>query len=203
MLVVDSAERDRRRYELSQEAAGWVEVIAGCMFSGKTEELLRRLRRVSIARKRVLIIKPAIDTRYSETEVVSHSDYRMEAVSVPGSDSWEIVKKWIELDRPPVVGIDEGQFFQDLPEVVERIAAEGTRVIVAGLDLDFQGKPFLDPGLLAIAEDVTKLTAVCMTCGRPASRTQRLSGGTDLVEVGAQGQYEARCRTHWTGKSIG
>jgi len=199
MLSENTSGHERRRYELSQGTTGWVEVICGCMFAGKSEEMLRRLRRVTIAKQEILLVKPKIDDRYSETEVVSHSGFRMKACSIPGSDPWEIVKVWLEVGKPPVVGIDEGQFFQDLPEVVERIASDGSRVIVAGLDLDYLGRPFLAPSVLSMAEDVTKLTAVCMTCGGPASRTQRLTGGDALIEVGGEGQYEARCRAHWTG----
>jgi len=179
---------------------GRIEIVCGCMFSGKTEELIRRLRRVVLARQKVLLVKPSIDDRYSEGEVVSHSDFRMEALNASPKDPWEIVKVWLERGQPATVGIDEGQFFEELLPVVERLANGGARVIVAGLDLNYRGEPFLDPELLSIAEDVEKLTAVCMTCGRPASRTQRLSGGTDLIEVGAAESYEARCREHWTGE---
>jgi thymidine kinase len=173
------------------------------MFSGKSEELLRRVKRVQLARQPVLLFKPSIDERYSKDEVVSHSGYRMEAVNVPPDDPSYLLQRWTAVGQPSTLGIDEGQFFVGLAPLVEGLAHRGVRVIIAGLDLDYEGKPFLDPNLMAVAEDVTKLTAVCMTCGEPATRTQRLSGGEDLVEVGAAGAYEARCRAHWTGKSTG
>lgn len=188
---------------------GWVEIIAGCMYSGKSEELLRRLRRVQLAKKPFLLYKPAIDDRYSKTEVVSHSGYRMEAHTIlPGVkgtlDEYEaIMTLWHERDCPSVVGFDEAQFFNALTAPIESLVAKGVHVILAGLDLDYQGQPFLDPTFFSIAEEVTKLTAVCMTCGRPASRTQRVSGGESLVEVGGTGHYEARCRSHWNGKATG
>jgi thymidine kinase len=179
--------------------SGRIEVIAGCMFSGKTEELIRRLRRVVSAKQPVLLVKPSIDDRYSDKEVVSHSDYRMSAQPIRTLRPERIAELWEEVGCPLTLGIDEGQFFPGLAPVVEGLAARGVRVLVAGLDLDYRGGPFLDPKLLALAEDVTKLTAVCMTCGSPANRTQRLSGGTERVEVGAAEAYEARCREHWTG----
>ena len=177
--------------------AGRIEVICGCMFSGKSEELLRRLRRVHIAKQGVLLIKPRVDDRYSDSEVVSHSAFRMEAIPVPGEDPWEIVKLWLGQGEPPVVGIDEGQFFEDLTPVVQRLVRGGSRVIIAGLDLDYRGEPFLAPELLSLAERVDKLTAVCVVCGGPATRTHRLSGGTERVEIGASDRYDARCREHW------
>ena len=179
-----------------------IEVVCGCMFSGKTESLILRLRRFELAKQPILLVKPAVDVRFSKTEAVSHSGYRMDALPIAGGDPWEIVKHWIALDKQCVVGIDEAQFFEGITPVVERLSQE-TRVIVAGLDLDYEGRPFLDPALLSVAESVTKLSAVCVTCGDAAHRTQRLSGGTDRVEVGASEQYEARCLTHWTGTSVG
>lgn len=180
-----------------------IEVVCGCMFSGKTEELLRRLRRVTLAKQQIALFKPAIDDRYSETEVVSHSNYRMSATTIPTSDPWRMTEHWKKHGRPATVGIDEGQFFEDLPALAEWFSKEGSRVIVAGLDLDYRGEPFLDPRILSIAGDVSKLMAVCMKCGAPASRTQRISGGGERIEVGAADKYEARCLAHWSGKSTG
>jgi len=191
------------------DSKGSVTVIAGCMYAGKSEALLHRLRRVQLAKKPFLLFKPSIDDRYSKTEVVSHSGYRMEAHSIlPGAkgsmDEHEaILSLWHEKDCPRVVGFDEAQFFNALHAPVESLVAKGVHVTLAGLDLDYRGYPFLDPVFFSVAEEVIKLTAVCMTCGHPASRTQRVSGGESLVEVGGTGHYEARCRTHWTGKTTG
>jgi len=170
---------------------GSIEVIAGCMFSGKTEELIRRLRRAQIAKQTVVIFKPTIDNRYSDNEVVSHSQLRIASVNV--STSSEILDKAREAD---VVSIDEAQFFDEgIVGVCETLANSGKRVIVAGLDLDYRGKPFGPmPHLLAIAEYVTKNFAVCMESGLPASRTQRMTSSHDLVEVGHSDKYEARHR---------
>lgn len=171
---------------------GWIEVICGSMFSGKSEELIRRLRRAIIAKQRVQIFKPMIDSRYSEAEIVSHSEMRMPSVSVRSSE--ELLEK---LDhRTEVVGIDEAQFFDSgLVDVAQRLADQGKRVIIAGLDKDFRGMPFGPiPSLMAVAEDVTKTLAICVRCGSPANNTQRLVESDELVVVGAQGVYEARCR---------
>lgn len=172
--------------------AGWIEVIAGSMFSGKSEELIRRLRRAQIARQRVQIFKPVIDDRYSEMAIVSHSEMKIPSAAV--ATSTELLGQV----RPSteVVGIDEGQFFDSgLPEACARLAAAGKRVIVAGLDLDYRGVPFEPmPQLLASAEYITKTLAICMVCGGPANRTQRLVESSDRVLVGASGTYEARCR---------
>jgi thymidine kinase len=171
---------------------GWIEVICGSMFSGKSEELIRRLRRAIIAKQRVQIFKPMIDSRYSEAEIVSHSEMRMPSVSVRSSE--ELLEK---LDhRNEVVGIDEAQFFDSgLVDVAQRLADQGKRVIIAGLDKDFRGMPFGPiPSLMAVAEDVTKTLAICVRCGSPANNTQRLVESDELVVVGAQGVYEARCR---------
>lgn len=171
---------------------GWIEVISGCMFSGKSEELIRRLRRAIIARQRVQVFKPALDNRYSATEVVSHSRWRLEAERV--SKAEEILDR---LDpRTEVVGIDEAQFFDEaLVRVCNHLANLGKRVIVAGLDMDFRGKPFGPmPELLAIAEEVEKMHAICARCGAPASYTQRLTAEQEQVLVGAADTYEARCR---------
>lgn len=171
---------------------GWIEVIAGSMFSGKSEELIRRLRRAQIARQRVQIFKPIIDERYSQEHIVSHSDMRIDAELVTHAS--EILDK---LDhRTEVVGVDEGQFFDTtLVDVSNQLANTGKRVIVAGLDTDFLGKPFEPmPQLLAIAEYITKTLAICMRCGSPANQTQRLVASKDRVVVGGAGAYEARCR---------
>lgn len=170
---------------------GSIEVIAGCMFSGKSEELIRRLRRAQIAKQHVEIFKPTIDDRYSTTEVVSHSQHRIESHLVRHSS--EILARCTNAD---VVGIDEAQFFDDgIVEVCERLANAQKRVIVAGLDLDYRGKPFGPmPHLMAVAEYVTKTLAVCMKSGLPASRTQRMTDSNELVVVGHTDQYEARHR---------
>ncbi len=171
---------------------GWIEVIAGCMFSGKSEELIRRLRRAQIARQHVQIFKPTIDVRTAHDHIVSHSEMRIESSAVASAQA---LFQHVEADTE-VIGIDEGQFFdQDLPAVCSRLANRGTRVIVAGLDQDYRGQPFEPmPQLLAIAEYITKTQAVCMVCGNPANYTQRLVASEDRVLVGAQGLYEARCR---------
>ncbi len=171
---------------------GWIEVVCGPMFSGKSEELIRRLRRALIARKRVQVFKPVIDVRYSANEIVSHADSRMksEVVSGPG----EILAK---LDwRTQVVGIDEANFMgPDLVEIAQQLADSGKQVIIAGLDTDYMGRPFAPmPELLCVAESITKTLAICLRCGNPAKHTQRLMGSDDLIVVGATGMYEARCR---------
>jgi thymidine kinase len=171
---------------------GWVEVITGSMFSGKSEELIRRLRRAQIARQRVLIFKPAIDNRYGDAQIVSHSEMKISSENV--ASARELAAKV----RPDVdvVGIDEGQFFDaELPAVCADLARQGKRVIVAGLDQDYLGKPFEPmPQLLATAEYITKTLAICMVCGGPANHTQRLVASKERVLVGASGTYEARCR---------
>jgi thymidine kinase len=175
-----------------QPTQGWIEVIVGSMFSGKSEELIRRLRRAQIARQKVQIFKPAIDTRYSEDHIVSHGEMRIASASVDGS------RQLLERVTPDteVVGIDEGQFFDvGLPAACSALADRGMRVIVAGLDQDYLGKPFEPmPQLLAIAEYITKTLAICVVCGDPANHTQRLVASSDRVLVGATGLYEARCR---------
>ena len=172
--------------------AGWIEVITGSMFSGKSEELIRRLRRAQIARQKVQIFKPTIDNRYGDDHIVSHSDMRIASSNVANSKA---LLAEVD-DDAEVVGIDEGQFFDaDLPAVCNALANRGKRVIVAGLDQDYLGKPFEPmPQLLAIAEYITKTLAICMVCGNPANHTQRLVASSDRVLVGAQGTYEARCR---------
>ncbi len=171
---------------------GWVEVVTGSMFSGKSEELIRRVRRAQIARQKVQIFKPALDDRYHAQDVVSHSEMRApaEVVSRPA----EILER-VAADTE-VVGIDEGQFFDpSLVDVVNALAGRGLRVIVAGLDQDYLGRPFEPmPQLMAIAEYVDKTLAICMRCGAPANRTQRLVSSRDRVVVGGSHEYEARCR---------
>jgi thymidine kinase len=171
---------------------GWIEVICGPMFSGKSEELIRRLRRALIARKRVQVFKPVLDDRYSKDEIVSHGDVRMKSEVVGGAG--EILPK---LDwRTQVVGIDEANFMgAELLEVANRLADAGKQVLVAGLDTDYLGRPFPPvPELLAMAESITKTLAICMRCGNPAKHTQRLVESEELIVVGAAGMYEARCR---------
>jgi thymidine kinase len=171
---------------------GWIEVVVGSMFSGKSEELIRRLRRAQIARQKVQIFKPALDTRYAADHIVSHSEMRIPSASV---ESARELLEQVE-DDTEVVGIDEGQFFDlELPAVCNALADRGKRVIVAGLDQDYLGKPFEPmPQLLAIAEYITKTLAICMVCGNPANHTQRLVASDDRVLLGTQGTYEARCR---------
>jgi thymidine kinase len=172
--------------------AGWIEVIVGSMFSGKSEELIRRLRRAQIARQRVQIFKPAVDSRYAADHIVSHSELRIPSEQADGSA--DLVSKVHE--DTEVVGIDEGQFFDTgLPVACATLAARGVRVIVAGLDQDYLGKPFEPmPQLLAVAEYITTTRAICMVCGNPANHTQRLVQSSDRVLLGATGTYEARCR---------
>ena len=171
---------------------GWVEVIAGSMFSGKSEELIRRLRRAKIARQKVQVFKPEVDSRFSNDHIVSHSEMRHESSNIRSSS--ELLAR-IEPDTE-VVGIDEGQFFDNgLVGVVNELAKRGMRVIVAGLDQDYTGKPWEPmPQLLAIAEYITKTHAICMKCGQPANYSQRTFESEERVAVGAMGMYEARCR---------
>jgi len=179
---------------------GSIEVVCGSMFSGKTDELIRRLVRATIAKQKVQVFKPAIDIRYAVEKVTSHAGTNFDAI--PVEKAAEIREK-LEADTT-VVGIDEAQFFD--PEVVEvarELASNGIRVIVAGLDMDFKGEPFGPmPILMSLAEDVAKLHAICMVCGDEASRTQRLVNGEParyddpIVIVGASEMYEARCREH-------
>lgn len=172
--------------------SGWIEVVCGPMFSGKTEELIRRLRLALIAKQKVEIFKPALDTRYSEEHIASHDDQRFTCNPIPEAG------KILELvgDHTHVVGIDEAQFFDDsITAICQKLANRGRRIIVAGLDQDYLGKPFGPmPSLMAIAESVLKLKAVCMICGGLASRSQRLTGETSQVVLGAKDHYEARCR---------
>jgi thymidine kinase len=171
---------------------GSIEVITGSMFSGKSEELIRRVRRAQIARQRVQLFKPQIDARYSAAEIVSHSEMKMPSQVVDEATAILPLVK----DDTEVVAIDEGQFFDaSLVQVVDALANRGLRVIVAGLDQDYRGRPFEPmPQLMAVAEYVDKTLAVCMRCGAPANRSQRLVATVDRVVVGGAGQYEARCR---------
>lgn len=181
-----------------QYREGWIEVISGCMFAGKTEELIRRINVLSYAKKNIIVFKPKIDNRYSDSEIVSHSGAKVPCLVV--AKAQDILKK-IEADTE-VVAIDEVQFFdKDIVEVCEYLADKGIRVMVAGLDKDFRGESFgVMPELLTRAEFVTKLTAVCAKCGAPATRTQRLVNGKPagfedpIVMVGADESYEPRCR---------
>jgi len=181
-----------------QYREGWIEVITGCMFAGKTEELIRRIRTLQYAKKNIVVFKPRIDNRYSETEIASHSGYRVPCINV--DTAIEILDK---VDKNvDVVAIDEAQFFdRNLVLVCEELADKGKRVMVAGLDCDFRGEPFgIMPELLVRSEFVTKLSAVCARCGQPATRTQRLVDGKPadyndpIVLVGASESYEPRCR---------
>ena len=181
-----------------QYREGWIEVISGCMFAGKTEELIRRINVLSYAKKNIIVFKPKIDNRYSDSEIVSHSGAKVPCLVVEKAQ--DILKK-IEADTE-VVAIDEVQFFdKDIVEVCEYLADKGIRVMVAGLDKDFRGESFgVMPELLTRAEFVTKLTAVCAKSGAPATRTQRLVNGKPagfedpIVMVGADESYEPRCR---------
>ncbi|MFH0777359.1 MAG: thymidine kinase, partial [Candidatus Eisenbacteria bacterium] len=170
---------------------GWIEVICGSMFSGKTEELIRRLRRAQIARQKVAIFKPRIDSRYGADYIVSHNLQRFPSQEVSGAR--DILNGAGDADA---VGIDEAQFFgPELVEVCEELANRGKRVIVAGLDQDYRGRPFEPiPQLLAVAEYITKTLAICVACGNPANRTQRKVASDERIVVGAFDVYEARCR---------
>lgn len=179
---------------------GSLEVVCGSMFSGKTEELIRRLRRATIAREKVQVFKPAIDIRYAEEKVTSHAGMNFDAL--PVQNAADVLKNLNP--ETQVVALDEAQFFgPEIVDVVQTMANSGLRVIVAGLDQDFRGEPFgAMPLLMALAENVDKLTAICMVCGQPATRTQRLVNGKPahyhdpVVIVGAAEMYEARCREH-------
>lgn len=173
--------------------SGHIEVVCGSMFSGKTEELIRRIRRAEIAKQRVKVFKPKIDNRYSEFEIVSHNETSYPSEIIENAE--DILEKTFDVE---VIGIDEAQFFENnLVEVCQKLADNGKRVIVAGLDQDYRAMPFEPiPQLLSIAEYITKTLAICVVCGGPANRTQRLSKDTERVLVGATNHYEARCRLH-------
>jgi len=183
MFLENKIEKERR--------AGWIEVISGSMFSGKTEELIRRMRRAQFAKQRVEIFKPQIDTRYSEENVVSHDDNAIHCTPVPSSNNILLLA-----DNVEVVGIDEAQFFDDnLPNVCNQLANSGIRVIVAGLDMDFKGQPFGPmPHLMAIAEYVTKVHAICVKTGNLANYSHRLTNNDGLVELGAIENYQPLSR---------
>lgn len=177
---------------------GWLEVICGCMFAGKTEELIRRINRIQYAKKSIVVFKPVIDDRYDKTQVVSHSNQRVD--SIPIRNSSEVLNYIDQL--PYAVAFDEAQFFDEgLIEVIDRLANSGVRVIVAGLDQDFRGEPFgIMPALMARSEYITKLQGICMVCGAPATRTQRIINGhpadydDQTILVSASEKYESRCR---------
>ncbi len=181
-----------------QYDGGWIEVICGSMFSGKTEELIRRLRRAEYARQKVQVFKPAIDDRYDDVNVSSHTGLRITAQPINTTDD---IREKLDPDTD-VIGIDEVQFLGwDVVDLCDELAEAGKRVVVAGLDMDFRGEPFGPmPVLMAQAESVTKLQAICMVCGAPASRTQRLVNGepapydAEVIMVGADEAYQARCR---------
>ncbi len=184
--------QDDERRKTRQNGTGWIEVIAGSMFSGKSEELIRRLTRARIARQKVQVFKPGIDARYSKEEIASHSGQKH--LSIPVANTAEMLSL-VERDTR-VVGIDEAQFF-DMPiiDAVNRLAENGKRVIIAGLDQDYTGKPFEPmPQLLSIAEFITKTHAICVKCGSTANYSQRTVESDARVEVGAADKYEARCR---------
>ena len=189
-LVAQVNHEDQPPHQRS--SVGWVEVIAGSMFSGKSEELIRRLRRAKIARQKVQVFKPLIDSRFSDNHIVSHSEMRHESSNIHSASE---IRDKTEPDTE-VVGIDEGQFFdEELVDVANELAARGVRVIIAGLDQDYTGKPFEPmPQLLAIAEYITKTHAICMKCGQPANYSQRTFESEERVAVGAADKYEARCR---------
>jgi thymidine kinase len=176
----------------TRPGSGWVEVIAGSMFSGKSEELIRRLRRAKIARQKVQVFKPEFDSRFSDNQIVSHSEMRHESAN--GRSAADVLEK-VDPDTE-VVGIDEGQFFDnELVNVANTLARRGVRVIIAGLDQDYTGKPWEPmPQLLAIAEHITKTHAICMKCGQPANYSQRTFESEERVAVGAADKYEARWR---------
>ncbi len=172
---------------------GWIEVICGSMFSGKTEELIRRTKRAEIAQLNIVTVKPSVDTRYHEEDVVSHNQNHIHSIPVQSSNA---IFDQVD-DTTDVLGIDEAQFFDnDLPEVCQELAHRGIRVIVAGLDMDFKGKPFGPiPHLLAVSEYITKVHAICHHCGNLATHSYRLTTNNDTVMLGEKQEYEARCRT--------
>jgi thymidine kinase len=174
------------------QRSGWIEVVCGCMFSGKTEELIRRLKRARIASMKVEVFKPRIDTRYDESAIVSHDTTSVLAIPVDHSSKLLKVS-----DDTTVVGIDEAQFFDmELPGVCQELALRGIRVIAAGLDMDYRGVPFGPmPNLLAISEYVTKVHAICVHCGNLATHSYRLAEGDSVVLLGEKEQYEPRCRS--------
>ena len=198
--MIRSIEPDENEFPARKEhpgvkQAGWIEVIAGSMFSGKSEELIRRLRRAKIARQKVQVFKPEVDSRFSDNHIVSHSEIKHESSNVRTAAD---IRANVEPDTE-VVGIDEAQFFDnELIGIANELAERGVRVIIAGLDQDYTGKPWEPmPQLLAIAEYITKTHAICMKCGQPANYTQRTFESEERVAVGGAGMYEARCRAHF------
>ena len=185
MFLENTVNHTRRR--------GWIEVICGSMFSGKTEELIRRLKRAQFARQRVEIFKPEIDVRYDEVKVVSHDSNFIHSTPVPSSSNILLLASASDVE---VVGIDEAQFFDmELVNVCNQLADSGIRVIIAGLDMDYLGKPFGPiPALLATAEYVTKVHAICMRCGNLANHSHRITEGSSLVMLGEKSTYEPLCR---------
>lgn len=177
---------------ISGERRGWIEVVCGSMFSGKTEELIRRLKRAKIANLRVEIFKPKIDTRYDEQQIVSHDENAIVSTTIDNSQTILLLANDVD-----VIGIDEAQFFDDqLPDVCEQLALKGIRVIVAGLDMDFSRKPFGQmPNLLAKADYITKLHAICVKCGNIANYSYRKTADSSQVVLGEKDVYEPRCRT--------
>jgi thymidine kinase len=173
------------------EKRGWIEVICGSMFSGKTEELIRRLKRAKIANLKVEIFKPAIDTRYHEQNIVSHDENAIQSTPIDNSQTILLLASDVD-----VIGIDEAQFFDDqLPAVCDQLAVRGVRVIIAGLDMDYQGRPFGQmPYLLAKAEYITKLHAICVKCGNIANYSYRKNTGPGQILLGEKDTYEPRCR---------
>ena len=178
-------------FEERTNMAGWIEVICGSMFSGKTEELIRRLKRANFAHQRVQIFKPALDVRYSDKDVVSHDSNSIESNNVDSSQNILLLATDVD-----VIGIDEVQFFDDgIVDVCNQLADRGVRVICADLDMDYLGKPFGPmPALMAVAEHVTKVHAICVKCGQPARHSHRIAGGDKLVMLGEQDKYEPLCR---------
>lgn len=174
------------------QRSGWIEVVCGSMFSGKTEELIRRLKRAKIAGQKVEIFKPKIDTRYDDVKVVSHDSNSILSIPIDSADKLHALTEGVD-----VVGIDEAQFFGlELTEVCQHLAYKGKRIIIAGLDMDYKGEPFGPmPFLLAVAEYITKVHAICQQCGNLATHSYRLAADSDQVLLGEQDSYEARCRT--------
>ena len=188
---LQSTYKSKEMFLESAKKAGSVEVICGSMFSGKTEELIRRLKRAQFAKQKVEIYKPCIDVRYSEDQVVSHDSHSIPSTPIDSPSSMLLLSSEVE-----VVGIDEAQFFDDtLVDVVQTLANRGIRVIIAGLDTDFLGKPFGPmPSLMAIAEDIQKVHAICVRCGSPANHSHRLVKNDALVVLGEKDEYEPLCR---------
>jgi thymidine kinase len=190
--VVRNGHRPAAPMSWGHTGGGWIEAVVGSMFSGKTQELIRRLRLASIARQKVQVFNSALDVRYAKDHIVSHDLSKTPSIAV--AKSRDILSR-VAADTQ-VVGVDEVQFFdEEIVDVCETLADQGRRVIVAGLDQDFRGVPFpVTSRMMGVAEFVTKNLAICMVCGNPANRSQRLSSGTKVIEVGAADKYEARCR---------